>query len=54
MECDAKSPIAEVGRCRTADIRKYPTWIIGGNRYEGVMSLEDLARASAFQPPQPR
>jgi hypothetical protein len=30
-------------------VRKYPTWMIRGTRYEGVMSRDDLARASGFQ-----
>jgi len=29
-------------------VRGYPTWIINGQRLEGVRSLEDLARASRF------
>ncbi len=32
-----------------ADVRAYPTWMIGGNRYEGVMSLERLAELSGFR-----
>jgi hypothetical protein len=50
VECDAKSPVAEPARCQAADVRRYPTWVITGSRYEGVMSLEDLARASGFEP----
>jgi hypothetical protein len=30
-------------------IRKYPTWIIGGQRHEGVQSLEQLAELSRYQ-----
>jgi hypothetical protein len=29
-------------------IRRYPTWIVRGQRYEGVLSLDELARASGF------
>jgi hypothetical protein len=29
-------------------VRRYPTWIVGGQRFEGVMSVDDLARASGF------
>ena len=32
-----------------ADVRAYPTWMIGGKRYEGVMSLERLAELSGFR-----
>jgi len=30
-------------------VRAYPTWIIGGQKYEGVMSLERLAELSKFR-----
>jgi hypothetical protein len=52
VECDAKSSVAQPSRCAAADVRRYPTWIINGTRYEGVLGLEDLARASAFQSPK--
>jgi len=29
-------------------VRRYPTWVIGDQRFEGVMALDDLARASKF------
>jgi hypothetical protein len=29
-------------------VRKYPTWIIAGKRYEGLMTLAELASASGF------
>ena len=50
VECDAKSALAQPARCAEADVRRYPTWIIKGGRYEGVLGLEDLARASGFTP----
>jgi hypothetical protein len=50
VECDAKSAVAETARCHAASVRVYPTWIINGQRYEGLKSLEELARASAFTP----
>jgi hypothetical protein len=39
-------------------VRAYPTWIIGGQKYEGVMSLDRLAELSQFHaaapiPPKP-
>jgi hypothetical protein len=40
-----------VARCSAAGVRRYPTWVIGGSRHEGVMSLDDLAKASGFTPP---
>jgi hypothetical protein len=32
-------------------VRAYPTWTVGGRRFEGVMTLGDLARASTFAAP---
>jgi hypothetical protein len=29
-------------------VRRYPTWLVGGRRYEGVLTLDELARASSF------
>lgn len=52
MECDPKGAAAQPARCDAAGVRKYPTWVIGGARYEGVMALDDLAKASGFQPPR--
>ena len=34
--------------CLTRDIQEYPTWIIDGHRYGGVVSVERLARVSNF------
>jgi hypothetical protein len=50
VEGDAKSPIAEPARCNAASVRAYPTWIINGQRYEGLKTLDELAGASAFTP----
>ena len=30
-------------------MRAYPTWVIDGQKYEGVMSLDRLAELSKFQ-----
>jgi hypothetical protein len=51
VECDSRSPVAETGRCNAAGVRRYPTWIIGGQRLEGVKTLEELGRASGFPTP---
>jgi len=32
-------------------VRAYPTWIVGGERYEGVLTLDRLAEASRFAGP---
>ena len=34
--------------CLTRNIQEYPTWIIAGQRYGGVVSVERLARVSNF------
>lgn len=38
-------------RCDRAAVRRYPTWLIAGARYEGLMTLDELARASGFSAP---
>ncbi len=50
IECSlqgARAPQAKI--CNDARIERYPTWIIGGGRREGVLTLTELARYSAFQ-----
>jgi uncharacterized membrane protein len=37
--------------CTANDIRDYPTWIIGGRRYTGVLPVAELARLSGFKGP---
>ncbi|HSH42581.1 MAG TPA: hypothetical protein VK973_10710, partial [Arenicellales bacterium] len=34
--------------CSSRDISRYPTWIIDGSRYQGVMAPGELARLSGF------
>jgi hypothetical protein len=36
-------------RCVQAGVRAYPTWMIDGQKYEGVLSLERLAELSKFR-----
>jgi hypothetical protein len=35
--------------CKEVGVRAYPTWIVGGQRHEGLLSLDELARLSGFQ-----
>jgi len=35
--------------CVANDVKEYPTWIIKGGRYTGVMSVDELARRSGFE-----
>jgi uncharacterized membrane protein len=51
IECDGRSPLGKPTVCAAAGIRAFPTWDIGGTRYEGVLSLEELARLSGYSPP---
>ena len=48
MECDRRDPLGDPARCETARVRRYPTWQIAGNRFEGVMSLDEIARAAGY------
>jgi len=48
VECDPKGAGADPQRCERVGVRRYPTWIVRGERYEGVLSLDELARASGF------
>lgn len=47
VECDKTE--AERERCRAADIRAFPTWVMGKNRLEGVQTIEELKRWSGFR-----
>ncbi len=51
IECDPRGVAAQPQACAAAGIRAYPTWDIGGKRYEGFLSLEELARLSGYPLP---
>jgi uncharacterized membrane protein/glutaredoxin len=40
---------AEATICQVMQIQSYPTWIINGRRYVGILTLEELARYSEFK-----
>jgi hypothetical protein len=48
QECEKAA--AGQQRCSEAGIRVYPTWIKGGERRDGVLSLEELQRWSGYRP----
>ena len=48
LECDKGA--AGQQRCSQAGIRAYPTWIKGGERREGVLTLEELKSWSGYRP----
>ena len=43
----------QASECQAAGIRQYPTWIIGGQRFQEVLTLTRLAELTGFQPPAP-
>ncbi len=48
-ECAPSGPDGPLtAACTIQDIRRYPTWIVGGQRLTGVVDVERLARASGF------
>jgi len=49
VECDPRGIAPDPARCERANVRRYLTWIIAGQRYEGVMALEELAQASGWE-----
>jgi hypothetical protein len=46
VECDKTEAGRE--RCRADGIKAYPTWVMGGQRLEGVQTLEELRNWSGF------
>jgi hypothetical protein len=46
VECDKTKQGRE--RCQEADIKAYPTWVLGSKRVEGVQTIEELKRWSGF------
>jgi hypothetical protein len=49
VECDPKGAGARPELCRQAGVKAYPTWVLGGERREGVLSLDQLAELSRFR-----
>ena len=37
--------------CINLDIKRYPTWIINGQRFEDVLTMQQLAEATGFKAP---
>jgi hypothetical protein len=53
VECDPKGVAPRPDLCQQANVRAYPTWVIGSERYQGVLSLAQLAETSRFPKPRP-
>jgi uncharacterized membrane protein len=51
VECDAAGAGGRPDLCSQAGVRVFPTWVIGGSRHEGVLTLDTLARLSQFTAP---
>ncbi len=49
VECDPKGISARPDLCQKAGVRAYPTWTVGSERVEGVLSLGELGRLSRFR-----
>jgi hypothetical protein len=48
VECDPKGTNPRPDLCSQVGVRKFPTWVIGGQKHEGVLSLDQLADLSKF------
>jgi len=48
VECDVGGLDARPDLCARAGVRRYPTWVIDGKKYEGLLTLPQLAEASRF------
>jgi uncharacterized membrane protein/glutaredoxin len=50
VECSPQGPRApQAPVCETLEIKGYPTWIIDGRRYEGLLMPEELEKYSGFE-----
>lgn len=49
VECDPKGVAPAPQKCIDAKVRAFPTWVINGEVYEGVQTLEELAKLSNYK-----
>jgi uncharacterized membrane protein len=49
VECSPPDRRGRTAACEAAGIQSYPTWIINGQTYNGVQSLEKLAQVTGYQ-----
>lgn len=52
IECDPRGQGAQPKLCKDAKITGFPTWEINGKRYQGMQSLEELAKLSGYRGPR--
>lgn len=48
VECDAKGVNARPDLCRQVGVKSFPTWVINGEKREGVMTLNQLTDLSKY------
>ena len=48
VECDPSGSGARPDLCERAEVKSFPTWVIGDQRLVGTQPLDALARASGF------
>jgi uncharacterized membrane protein len=48
VECDPRAAGGRPDLCQAIGVRSFPTWMIAGQRREGVLSLDELARMSGY------
>jgi uncharacterized membrane protein len=51
VECDPNGIDGNPQGCSDAGVRAFPTWIINGEKYEGLLMLEQLAEITNYQGP---
>lgn len=51
MECDPKGINPRLDLCQQIGVKAYPTWVVNGERVEGVLTLDRLAEMSRFRSP---
>lgn len=52
IECDPNGQNPKPQLCEAANVEVYPTWVVNGERYTGVQSLENLSAYSGYTGPQ--
>ncbi len=53
VECSPPGDVrSQTPECQAAEIPSYPTWEINGERYNGAISLEELADLSGYDGPR--
>jgi uncharacterized membrane protein/thiol-disulfide isomerase/thioredoxin len=54
VECSPHGPQApQATECLVRDIKSYPTWLVGETKYAKLLSIEQLARLTAYSTPPP-